>query len=64
MLAMQLQADLDTRNAQMLAMVQQYTDIEQQQEDEATPDKPATNALTHNNIQLYMLQVLQKYSKT
>ena len=60
MIATQLQANIDTRNAQMLAMVQQYTYTEEQQYDEAPPDKPAANALTHDEIQLEMLRVLQK----
>ena len=60
MLVTQLRANLDTRNSQMLAMVQKYTDTEEQQDNEATPDKPAANALTHDAIQLNMLRFLQK----
>ena len=60
MLTTQLRADLDTRNAQMLALVQQYTDTDEQKEDEDPPDKPSANALTHNTIKLKMLRVLQK----
>ena len=60
MLVTQLQTDLDTRNTQILAMVQKYTETNEQKEDGSPPDKPSANALTHDAIQLDILQVLQK----